>query len=302
MNSENLKEKHFCRKCKGPKNHKILHEYSRRGEADGGYIHWSDDYSIIQCLGCDTVSFLKVYGNSEMIGFNDEGEPGYVFNKEIYPPYLENGKELDNLNLVPEKIRGIYQETISAFKARCYILTAGGLRAIIEATCNDLNIEKRNLEEKINALFKNGHLSLNESKRLHLIRFFGNDALHEIEKPSLNSLSILLDITNHLLSNLYINETKTKENFETIVDNFDDFLKLIEKSVYNIEIGSKIKLSGILGRSKRLIFREKLDILVKELHKEIDSKKITFLKRTSKNDDNLEIYEVIEKPLLPLPF
>lgn len=302
MNSEKLKEKHFCRKCKGPKNHKILYEYLLSGEADGGYIHWSDDYFIIQCLGCDTVSFLKVYGNSEMIGYNDEGEPGYVFNKEIYPPYLENGKELDNLNLVPEKIRGIYQETISAFKARCYILTAGGLRAIIEATCNELNIDKGNLEEKINTLHRNGHLSLNESKRLHLIRFFGNDALHEVERPSLKSLSILLEITNHLLSNLYINEAKTKENFETIVDNFDDFLRLIEKSVYNIEIGSKIDLNSILGRSKRLVARDKWAVLVRELHKEIESNKITFLKRTVKRDDKKEIYEVIEKPLLPLPF
>ena len=71
---------------------------------------------------------------------------------------------------LPENIRGIYVETIAAFKANISILTAGGLRAIIEALCNHLKIKGANLSERIDLLHNKGHLTLSESKRLHSIR------------------------------------------------------------------------------------------------------------------------------------
>ncbi len=296
-----MKKKHFCRNCKAKRNHKILHEFLRHGEMDDGYIQWSDEYYIIQCLGCDTISFLKVYGDTEMIGYDDEDEPGYLFDMKIYPPYIEIGNEIDNLNSVPETIRVIYQETISAFKAKCNILTAAGLRAIIEAICKDLKIDKGNLEVKINALSQNSHLSVNESNRLHYIRFFGNDALHEIEKPSQKHLAILLDIINHLLSNLYINETRIKENFETLVESFDDFLKLIENKVYNIDKGKKLTLHEILGKSMRLIPKEQYHNFIEKLNNEIKNNNLTFLKLERMKNEN-DKYEIIEKPILRLPY
>lgn len=193
-----MKEKYFCRTCKGLRNHKEIHQEKTRGGDDEGYFQWIRNFSIIQCLGCETVSFLEIYGDTEMIEHNENGELDYYYDKSIYPNFLEKSDELENQYFIPESIRIIYKETISAFKANSYILTAGGLRAIIEAICNHLKIKKGNLADRIDLLHNKGHLTLSESKRLHSIRFLGNDALHEIEKPKKEQLYILLDIINHL--------------------------------------------------------------------------------------------------------
>ena len=57
------------------------------------------------------ISFLKKYGDTEMVYYNDEGEPSYYTNTEIYPKYLESSLELDTFHF-PVKIRNIYQETL----------------------------------------------------------------------------------------------------------------------------------------------------------------------------------------------
>ena len=144
-----MKEKYFCRNCKGLRNHKLIHEVKTKGGDDNDYFQWIRKYSIIECLGCETVSFLEIYGDTEMIAHNEDGEPDYYFDNYIYPLYLEESEELEYVHYIPDSIKVIYRETISAFKTNSYILTAGGLRAIIEAICNHLKIKKGNLADRI---------------------------------------------------------------------------------------------------------------------------------------------------------
>lgn len=44
--------------------------------------------------GCETISFLKAYGDESMINVNHLGDPEYYFDEHIYPSYLDKGKEL----------------------------------------------------------------------------------------------------------------------------------------------------------------------------------------------------------------
>jgi hypothetical protein len=289
-----MKEKYFCRNCKGLRNHNEIHQEKTRGEDDDNYFQWIRNFSIIKCLGCETISFLEVYGNTEMVEYFEDREPEYCFDKFIYPNYLEKSNELDNQYFIPESIRIIYQETISAFKANSYILTAGGLRAIIEAICNHLKIKKVNLAERIDLLHNQGHLTLSESKRLHSIRFLGNDALHEIVKPEKEHLYLLLDIINHLLANLFINDKKLKGKMDTIIDRYEDYIKLIKNKIELSMIGKEYTIKEILGKSIRLIPSKKYNQLEDEFKKSIGLGKIDFITISKQSGETM--YKVDKEP------
>ncbi|ADV48028.1 hypothetical protein Celal_0689 [Cellulophaga algicola DSM 14237] len=289
-----MKKKYFCRNCKGIRNQSALHKVEKRGGDDDGYFQWVDKYFIIECNGCETISFLNIYGNTEMTEPNEEGYQDYYDDEFIYPYSLEKSYEIETLSYLPEKIRIIYSETINALKANSYILTAGGLRAIIEALCNYLKIRKDNLEERINLLNEKGHLTVSESKRLHSIRFLGNDALHEIAKPKKEHLYILLDIINHLLVNLFVNDKKIKGQIETQIDSYEDFLRLIKNKINKEMIDKEYSLNQIIDKSKRLFPKGKIAELEVQLIEEINKNNLTFLKIVT-NGDNTN-YKVIEVP------
>lgn len=131
-----------------------------------------------------------------MMRQDPNGEMEYFEDSDVYPPYLGIGEELKGIHQIPETIRKLYKETIDALKVDSLILAAAGFRAIIEAICNYLKINKANLESRINLLFEGVHLTKNESRRLHSVRFLGNNALHETEAPKQEQLGILLRIIN----------------------------------------------------------------------------------------------------------
>jgi hypothetical protein len=290
-----MQDKYFCRKCRGLRNHKSLFEKELKGEDVHDYFQWLEKYIIIECLGCETISFLKIYGNTEMIWYDDEGNREYFFNEDLFPLYLEKVDELKYKNLLPDKIRGIYNETISAFKTNSYILTAGGLRAIIEALCNHLKIKKDNLSNRIDFLHRKGHLTLSESKRLHSIRFLGNDALHEIEKPNKDHLYLLLELINHLLSNLFINDKILKGKVDTIIDTYEEFKRLVMSKLTEELIGKEITLSELIDKTKRLIPKAELSNFEKQLIKDLKANKLDYIE-LKKEIDNIGIYKILKVP------
>lgn len=272
-----MENKHYCHKCNGLRNHKILSEKKTSGAEDEFYFQWKNNFYIMECLGCDNVSFLEAYGDTEMVHHIDGEQPEYYFRNTIYPYYIENGKELRYIHFLPEKIKNIYTETIAAFKANAYILTAGGFRAIIEALCNHLRIRKVNLSERIDQLHNKGYLTSNESKRLHSIRFLGNDALHEMETPKERQLLILLDIVNHLLENLFIHDKKIEGQVDTLIDNYDDFLKLVRNKIKKELITKELTILDLIGKSKRLIKPKELKRFEDHLVNQINESKIDFM-------------------------
>lgn len=287
-----MKKKYHCRNCNGKRNHKILHKVEETGSDE--YLSWIDMFSIIQCLGCDTISFLKIYGNDDMIGIDDEGNEYYYYDENIYPPYLEQGRELHSYYL-PDKIKDIYKETVSALKNSLTILAAGGLRTIIEAVCNHLKIKKGNLSNRIEELAQEGYLTKKEVKRLHSIRFLGNDALHEVSIPKKENVYILFDITNHMLENLFIQDNKiNNDEIAKVVDDYNNFKKLLVKCIKKEMVGQVYTIDKILGHSNRLVEKSMLTEFTKRLNEDIENSIITYL--SVESDNKYKILKEISYP------
>lgn len=199
-----------CGTCKANRKHMILSDIELKGrEATPDFLiyGWDDTYQIIQCLGCETVSFKKTHQNSED-EFHFEGPDGYERGWRVREDYFPNPEEgrapIDGIRILPVKLQQIYKETLGALNSDFSILVGIGIRAIIETVCNDRQAAGKNLAARINDLVAKGFLTEEGSTILHQLRTMGNDAAHEAEPHDHVQLGIASDVVEHLLKDVYI--------------------------------------------------------------------------------------------------
>lgn len=193
----------FCNYCKVITNH-VLHGSHHREEDDEIYEGWWDksDYRFWVCAGCDSAVLEERYTDISM-AMTDEYE--YRF----FPKPRFNHVHEKYFIKLPAKLKKIYRETIQAFNEEMYILTAAGLRALIEGICSDKQIKGKNLEEKINRM--NSLLPQNIVTNLHSFRFIGNEAVHELETPEARDLRLAIGVSEDLLNFLYELDYKSSQ-------------------------------------------------------------------------------------------
>jgi len=251
----------------------------------------AETWQIIRCLGCYNVGFRYQYDDFVDIEEVDEGVYQHSTTVATFPRTISNHKELDSTFHLPEVIRKVYKQTISACSDEAYILASVGLRATIEATCNHLGISGNSLERRIDLLFKAGHVSNGDKRRLHAIRFLGNDAAHEILEPKRSELIVALEIVEHLLKSVFILEKKAKR-LETVIETYDEFLKVLEASVKGQKTGELMAIANVLGRKRRLV-AQNLGAFEAKLAEDFKSGKVGWLKldRTEKIDGrDIQLY------------
>jgi hypothetical protein len=215
--------------CKRPTEHLVLQsidvdgsENVSRPQDELQTIDWSDNYQVIQCQGCKTISFRHVNWFSEYVDEYWDGKS--VF---LYPNRSENTLPLKEFYNLPTKLRRIYRETIDCFNNDCNTMCAVALRAIIEGICADRNVKdgpvkiikngsevvvrKRDLVGKIAGLFEKGILTNTNAEILHEHRYLGNDAVHKLSLPSTEELRLAIEIIEHVIESLYEIPVKAKK-------------------------------------------------------------------------------------------
>ena len=271
----NKTKKNYCQKCCHETNHNILSKESYRSNEDEGY-DYQLDYMIVKCNGCDTISFRKELNDIENAYPDEFGNWQTDIKVTTYPSKNKVTKKIKKIYNLPNKISSIYLEAINAYNADCPILTGVAFRTVIEAICIEENIIGRDLEKKINNLVRQKLITEKEAKRLHSIRFIGNDSVHEMKIPSEKSLEIVLNIIEHLLNNIYLIDRESKGVLETVIDEFPEFEKILNECVEKINGGEEIPLAKILGKNVRR-FIGKLNEFETELIKQINTNKYTNL-------------------------
>ncbi len=197
-----------CRNCHVETRHRVLQsvdisgrEYSR-GEL---YFAYDDSYQIVQCQGCDDISFRQVHFNSE--DFEHDPETDEVVSAatiNVYPNRVSGRHKLRQAHFLPFEVSRIYSETHAALCSKQPILAGIGIRALVEAVCQLEEAEGSNLEKKIDSLMTRGILTKAEAEHLHSMRILGNTAAHEVKPHSEIMLSLAMDVVEHLLTTVYI--------------------------------------------------------------------------------------------------
>lgn len=147
------KHRFICRECSKETVHVIVAAYIENGSEDcggGNGVDWQKVDQIIQCQGCESVSFRVISTNSEDYEWDPEG---MIYNESvIYYPGRSAGLKAIDSYLLPQDVQGIYQETVLAIENEQNILAGIGIRVLIETICKDLNAKGANLHDKINSL------------------------------------------------------------------------------------------------------------------------------------------------------
>lgn len=284
-----------CKQCARKTRHEVLFEHHIA--SDPNEYPDAETWQVVRCLGCFNVGFRYQYDDYVDVEEVEDGVFEHSTTVSTYPRTISNHKELDSTLYLPDVIRKVYKQTLSAVSDEAYILASVGLRATIEATCNHLGISGNSLERRIDLLFKAGHVSNGDKRRLHAIRFLGNDAAHEILEPQRSELIVALEIVEHLLKSVFILEKKAKK-LETVIENYDEFLKVLSSSARHQKAGEVMGIANILGRKRRLV-AQNLAALEAKLVDDLRSGKVDYLKldRVEKIDGrDIQLYGIPEAP------
>ena len=204
----------YCINCKRINNHKVVHdfkkEYHPKNRPEMQIDFATGIWEILECCGCDTVTFRETWITSE----------DCCPTVNLYPRRSENYLPIKIYMNVPPNLNLIYREIIDCFNNEIHILCAAGLRALIEAICKEKKIKnglvkekekggtykevrRKILQGKINGMAEKGILTKDHAKTLHQHRSLGNKALHELEMPDYEENKLAIEILEHTLENLY---------------------------------------------------------------------------------------------------
>lgn len=208
-----------CIECKRATRHRVTVSLDKTGSETNGQegwsVDWSDRYQVIECQGCETVSFRHQSWFSEEQNFDDDGTT-----ERIYPIRNKDAVNARPYHNVPSNLRRIYTELIDCFNNDSPTLCAAGLRALVEGICAQQGIidgpvevpakgggtqtaRRDNLEGRIAGLQEKGLLTQSSAQTLHEHRYLGNSAVHELARPSSDELKLAVEIVEHVLEQLY---------------------------------------------------------------------------------------------------
>ncbi len=217
--SNNKTLKVLCSSCSNITKHIVLTSISENGFEEWTeyhVFHWKTDYEIIQCLGCESVSFRSYSVNSE----HDDYEGRQIPTVRLYPQRSNDTLSLKSFMNVPFNLQRIYSETIETYNYENLTLCGAGIRALVEGLCIENGISggdvatlkhdgsteikrRTNLQGKINGLYESGKLTSEYAEILHEHRFLGNEAIHELATPSKEDLKLAIEIVENVFETLY---------------------------------------------------------------------------------------------------
>ncbi|QFY71375.1 hypothetical protein CEQ83_02195 [Priestia megaterium] len=225
-----FKKRVYCRQCKHNTNHQILLKHTVDEEIPEYNFYMTEDYMICECMGCETVNFVREYDDPSMHYYDaEEGEEIHHEDIQVFPPKpltdKEESYEVKQYKHLPPLLKTLYKQVVANVELKYYLLAAAGLRMIIEGICNDLSIKKgyiiddatgkratdengnekksSNLNGRINGLSEAKILTEGQTTILHIIRGLGNQTVHKLEEPKRGIILDALEIVEHTFTNIY---------------------------------------------------------------------------------------------------
>ena len=209
-----------CRSCKNETKHIILKDVHIDGQYGEEYygewqtlVDWQEDYQIVQCFGCENITFRNISSNSEDIRQISPDDYEYVITESLFPNPENGRKALEDSHILPTNLKRIYDETLNTLNSGQAVLSGIGIRAIVETVCKDKNTTSGNLFGKINELVTLGVLTQDGADILHKLRTLGNDAAHEVKPHTNSQLGLVFDVIDHLIQGVYILPHHAKSKF-----------------------------------------------------------------------------------------
>lgn len=208
--------KAICNKCMGSTNHLVLYEEDMPwseliDEVHGFEISGSDNFTLIKCLGCDSVKLMHKSWFSETT--DDSGRPH--INTNYYPPAISRPeppwfKELiftQEFSYIVSLLREIY----SALHNDSLRLVAMGARSLLEYIMVNKVEDRGSFKKNLDEFCKQGYLSNKQAESIETILEVGHATIHRGFDPQSKDINTIIDITESLIATIYVHSNKALE-------------------------------------------------------------------------------------------
>lgn len=192
------RRKSYCNSCGHDTWHQISSHVEQMREDTLFGVEQNWEAEVLQCCGCDLFSFRLV---THPFSFQDEGDKPDI---SFYPEREHNKRKRKYFARMPSSVRTLYHETVTAHDAKLVLLSAVGLRALLEAIIIDRVDSTKfehSLESKINALAD--VLEPKVLQTLHDFRMVGNQAVHAQIEPDHLDIHRALYVVESLMEYFY---------------------------------------------------------------------------------------------------
>lgn len=195
-----------CGGCRSRTWHKVIQSVDESGsEAERGGGEWQAHFQIIQCQGCKAFSFRQAGVNPDDFRQVSLGRWETMETETVFPSRTAGRLPLRDASVLPDQLRTLYVETLSAMNNRQPLLSGIGVRAILETLCRDRKAEGKDLPQKLRALATDGVLTRQGAEILLLLRNLGSqEPQQDVVPHSAEELALAMDVIEHLLQGSYV--------------------------------------------------------------------------------------------------
>ncbi len=185
-----------CVSCNKETWHEIATEHHQSFFDDDIRYDKLFEAQILRCCGCDYLSF-RVLEHP----FTCETDGKVI--EQLYPERRLK-RDRKYFTSLPETIKIAYYETVDAYDFQLYILTAVGIRSILEAVIEDkISSSGRGLSLKSRIDQLEHFFGQQVLDTLHDFRFLGNKAVHSLEAPTGLELHRALVVIEYIMAFFY---------------------------------------------------------------------------------------------------
>ncbi|WP_442577767.1 DUF4145 domain-containing protein [Mesorhizobium sp. ASY16-5R] len=201
-------EKAHCNKCHGLKNSWVRAEYVVDGS--DGATSWRDTCEVLQCCGCDGLSFRHRFWFSEW-DYIDRDEYGREVmrpgvQEKSFPPPTVRAKPKWADGIADDVLRDVLEELYAALNFGTRVLASIGARTLLDRAGYLLlqDDPKGGFEAKLAGLVAGGFITSQEKETLDAMADAGNASAHRGYNPTSERLGQIVDIIENFLHRAFV--------------------------------------------------------------------------------------------------
>lgn len=199
--------KSHCSDCDGETNSDIKGSFKTSGSDD--HVSWSDTYYIVQCRGCESVSFRHEswFSEHDEYDYDEDGDtiviPGIAINTWPKPCSRQMPDWVDYLK--DDVLRALFAEIYSSLDNDNLALALMGTRTLLDRSMflvvGDV---KGGFVGKIEEMIKDGHLGAGERDTVLALTDIGSAAAHRGYIPNRDTLDKVLSSAEAMIHRVFI--------------------------------------------------------------------------------------------------
>lgn len=196
-----------CNSCAGERNHEVLHsEHESWQDEEWSTSGW-DTHEMLKCCGCNAIKLrhtsLHEYSGGPIVTYFPAPacRPSPAWFNELFFMKLSSNDKF---------VKHILQEIYSALYHNLPSLAAMGVRSLLENIMVSQVGDQGSFACNLKVFEEGGYVSRIQREHLETVLEAGHAVARRAYLPSERDVIALVDIAEHIVESIYLNEDKVK--------------------------------------------------------------------------------------------